>query len=302
MTAKQEYNCIPCKVTFSLWRAFKRHNEEKHGDSAFHHCPYCQYRPKRQHDLKKHNERKHKRSVNITSSLINDVIAGIVNDDSCIEEEYEIPTPELPLSVTEHGAIQVAINDLCVVDDSNGTLLVENEQVAQKALSSGFSLDTVSEYERIRLQTIAERDALFKQMYPDFETELRAFKVTKVVKRKPRRTAEPRLPSRKSSRIKNQYLSLNLDAQENEPEYQDNDLLEDSSEVVQFESDDNDNRDTLDIEEMADDVNENANVDEELGVSAEVGSSIDGDFEADVDECPYHMGRFACEPCGKSFR
>ena len=60
----------------------------------------------------------------------------------------------------------------------------------------------ISEYERIRMRNIAERDAEFKRLYPSFEDEMRILKAKKTKKVKSKEQVVPLLPTRSSNRIR----------------------------------------------------------------------------------------------------
>ena len=59
-----------------MWKNYKRHNREKHGDYSSFRCAHCDYQSKRNHDIERHVRAKHKGSA-IAKSLVEEIVSDI---------------------------------------------------------------------------------------------------------------------------------------------------------------------------------------------------------------------------------
>ena len=178
--ASERYVCVTCQKTFSEWKNFKRHGNEVHSETGWVSCKFCSLKTKRMYDLKRHYNRKHKSAV-IVASLINDIVSDVA---------HEI-TPE--------------VEDIESYDDVNvntGSSTNCNDVVKSTTPGCGPANEIYEcEYDKIRLQNIAECRAALRNIFPDPDE----FKEPQKAKKpRMRKAALPSLPPlRSSSRIKN---------------------------------------------------------------------------------------------------
>ena len=115
-----------------------------HGHPSFFSCTLCTYRSKRSHDLERHNKTKHRsKSSKLVASLLDRLLEKIVNEKKRSENDIEIVS--------------------AVMDD-----------ILDRVVEAVESKEKLSDYERIRNEIIAARDAAFKKRFPTFEQEVRA--------------------------------------------------------------------------------------------------------------------------------
>ena len=166
----------------------------------------------------------------------------------------------------------------------------ENTRMQQQVEKSGGKERDISEYERIRNQRIAEREAEFKRLFPNFGNEVRGLRVAKKPRKKKARCPSG-LPSRRSSRGGVGRVEGCLTSQ-----------LSDGVEVVEDI-----------IEREVDYIDDGCAASEEDDNHEMVPS--DPDFEAragGVEGAHEHVqmdgdgvdnnGKFGCLPCGLAFR
>ena len=298
----QGYNCIPCQISFTYWKNFRRHGREKHGGSAKLSCSLCPYSSRRNHDLVRHQKIKHQ-SFKIVSILLDSLLSTVVEG---INVDASSVTTTVPTSVTSEVA-------------SSATSEVTS------SVSEAAPVMLIFEYERRRNERVAAFKAEFDERYPSFEKEVRSLKAMKTALPRKKKLPCFLAPARRSGRILCQVQELSnlvdhhsdgiapdlvdLEAQE---EVMETILLEDHDEITDAggtEDYDDASKAVLvaDLDEgLVSEVHEEMVTDggdtevyEEDAEESNAGDLLTGEGEAgDIRE----LGKHACLPCGLAFR
>ena len=328
------YTCIECNETFTAWKSFKRHNREKHGEAPVYFCQSCNYNTKRQHDLKKHVLRKHSGSLNVVSSILEDIVSNASQDQESAEGSDDLTRSlglEEEYDLNQGNVLELRDND----KDSSDSCEYDDDASYHNESSSVDNLDELnvvdrtsqvceySEYEMIRMKIIAERDAAFRELYPSFGEELKALKFRKSRKKRSKAPSD-NLPTRTSSRIRNKMLvddftepNVNLGIRD------DVNMSENGEVIVDLVSSSGDGTGTIadewesrEVEAVCDsedamvaeteaDVGDPCGQGEEIHLSEtsrECENSFQGEDVTDSDFSASTLGKYACLPCEKSFR
>ena len=266
----QVYSCIPCRKTFTEWRNFSRHNQEKHGEPGKFCCSKCGFKTNRLETLRRHQKAKHE-SMGLVRDLLGDIIDEIVMGN--VTKEAEEST----------GVALALIGNIInnVVENDAGDEVEDHD------------IERISAYEKARNDWVAFVQSEFHRQFPTYRKELDDLKGVRVPK--PRRSNQPQPskgPARKSSRIKEKYIPpTETDCSGDGSDDKMEDITDESGLEV-IESTVEDNSVVLDSEEEA------GNVSVPEAVSTEVIIVGDEDVVAVADS----LGKFACIPCKKSFR
>ena len=183
------YNCIQCKISFTNWNNFKRHNREKHEELGRFKCVFCNFKTNRGETLRRHAESSH-RIEKVVSDILHDLIDEVASDGS-----EEVASHMLDVILTNvFDKVQTPMND---DNDSGAELEVDPN------LNSDFQ---IPERVRARDEWVAAIQAEFRRSFPRFEDEVRELRVQKK-KRKVASKVLPTVASRRSSRLqRNSHL------------------------------------------------------------------------------------------------
>ena len=315
-----------------MWKNFKRHGLEKHGEAGRFSCSQCTFRANRNETLMRHIDNRHK-GHKIVSILLDNILSKVVADEMNAYRDTVV-------SILDDIIASVVAPDL---EDAEMIMEEENRVFPQ-----------ISAYEKVRNDRVAEIQMEFEREFPSFRKEVEDLRIVK--KPRPRKMRHEMAGSRKSSRIQEQSFTVRSWEMEEGatsagPETQDaGDCSVRDRSVVLTDSDEVNNgagdMDTgvLDLEssdmdeivhETSEIVNEaGAVVHEVVGVSGdvvvestvevleagagvqEVGAGIQDtgaevlDAGAEVQDAGAvaegaegkGLGRFACLPCNSSFR
>ena len=156
----QGHYCILCKLVFTNWSNFKRHNVTKHGARESVSCEFCDYKSDRMDNLSRHMKKQHGIRQTI-ASLVSDIVNEVVE--------------------------QIEVED-DVLDD-------KGMPVVRKQLDGVREL---SEYEKLKVKRVAEIEAEFKKMFPELAKLKRPRKKTAAPK--VRKVVSGVIAGRRSSR------------------------------------------------------------------------------------------------------
>ena len=308
------YNCVSCEKSFKAWKNFKRHNEEIHGKPSFFNCSLCPFKSKRRYDLLRHQKGKHRsKNSKFVSSLL----------DKLLDKIFEKKSADDIIKNMEKQ------NDNQIVSEVIDTLLTNAVTVGeQKKQQKNAEGPEISEYERIRNEIVAEREAEFRKRFPTFQQEVRALRVVRTTLPR-RKKLLPSTPVRRSDRNRCQSdhpegLAVEVSTDNSADVVEENlDSLELSSfsggfdEFVsaQHGNEASGGGDTdLAVPNTCIDEDEEHNQDEAnhtlVGVGGRQGERGDGDMgqevtavtneERDAAEKAF-LGKHGCLPCGMSF-
>ena len=245
----QKYNCISCMTSFCSWSNFKRHNREKHGEDGIFSCTYCAFKTNRGETLNRHILNRHS-----TIKMVSGILRELFED-----------------------AVSKKVSEATQSEDT-----VRDVSCSTASVGAASSTEVISEYERIRMRNIAERDALFRQMYPDFENEVRALKLKGQREKSKKKITYIGSP-RKSSRLRVRSELLEEDSQVNGL----------NEEMVNL----NDVSGAGDLAMDGDD-SSSQHFSGVQGENIEEQVSYDDDDPTDV----IGLGNYACVPCKMGFR
>ena len=192
------YSCIHCKKTMNDWRNYQRHMKESHGNSTLFPCSYCPFKTKRRHDLGGHVKRIHSRGINISCSLLIEILSdvcenvGLCGGFNLLDEGKVVNVIEDRVtSETDVDVDDMTPENAYDLASSTG----EEDIVSENQIVESDTV-TVSPYEQIRIDNMAEIRAMFLIAFP----EKAEVKKAPVIKKK-KNEIWKELPSRKSSRI-----------------------------------------------------------------------------------------------------
>ena len=148
-------------------------------------------------------------SWDVASFVIENIISSITcRDQGSADEEINI-TQNLDLN-GEEGSYVIQSSDIEDNLSANDAISSDSDEYQSEVIASTSQGNVVSEYERIRMRIIADREAAFKELYPSFEEEMRALKGKKTSKKRPKTPSVGLLPTRSSSRIRQKVSAVDF--------------------------------------------------------------------------------------------
>ena len=116
----------------------------------------------------------------MVSCVLDDILQSYSGEDKAVAGEHD---SDHLIDTEVECSLGDGVAELNTYEAEDLAGHANHEDTVDRSESPGIAMTNdssfISEYERIRMRNIAERDAEFKRLYPSFEDEVRTLRVKK---------------------------------------------------------------------------------------------------------------------------
>ena len=274
VNANQVYSCIPCRKTFTVWRNFRRHNQEKHEDVGKFCCSDCKFKTNRMETLRRHKKARHQ-SHEVVRNLLGQLIDQVVE---CMKDG---DSNDIVVALLDDVVSEVVAHDVDPDDE------VEPDDEFESVDNVDVGVSEISAYEKARNDWVAHVRNEFHRQFPSFMKDLNALKnVKKTRKRNQTQGQASSAPLRKSSRILFNRPGIDCNG----------------GTIREGGDDANVGKDVMEATTEIKETEVVFNAGSVIPIDEVEEPEVDPVPGADQEPCYEGLGKFACLPCRKPFR